>query len=69
MSEPDETAWNAHEEPEEPAVGSWSAVDLDPYLSGQFKSVEPTVLRRDDGREHERVHGLSAHDHGTTTSV
>jgi hypothetical protein len=36
-------------EPEE-ILGSWGAIDLEPYLSGLFKPVEPTVLRRDDGR-------------------
>lgn len=30
-------------------AGSWGAVDLDPYLSGQLRPVEPTVLVRDDG--------------------
>jgi hypothetical protein len=32
------------------ALGTWGAIDLDPYLSGLFKPVEPTVLQRDDGR-------------------
>lgn len=35
--------------PEEPLVGTWSSIDLDPYLNGQFKPVAPTVLVRADG--------------------
>lgn len=31
-------------------LGSWEALDLDPYLSGEVQSVEPTVLERDDGQ-------------------
>lgn len=35
---------------EDSALGSWRPIDLDPYLNGQFATVEPTVLKRDDGR-------------------
>jgi len=31
-------------------ISSWEPVDLEPYLSGRIKPVEPTVLVRDDGK-------------------
>jgi len=31
-------------------AGTWGPVDLLPYLTGQFTTVSPTVLKRDDGR-------------------
>ena len=30
--------------------GSWEAVDLDPYLTGQVQTIEPTVMEREDGQ-------------------
>lgn len=29
---------------------SWEAVDLDPYLSGQVQTVDPSILEREDGQ-------------------
>lgn len=37
-------------DPLEERVSTWLPVDLDPYLTGQVKPVEPTVLLRDDGQ-------------------
>lgn len=36
--------------PLEERINSWSAVDLEPYLSGQVTMPEPSVLRREDGK-------------------
>lgn len=37
-------------DPLEARTGSWEAVDLDPYLTGQVQSIEPTVMEREDGQ-------------------
>lgn len=31
-------------------MGSWDALDLDPYLTGQVQTVDPEILERDDGK-------------------
>lgn len=36
-------------DPLDERLGSWEAVDLDPYLSGQVQPIQPAVLERDDG--------------------
>lgn len=36
-------------DPLDARTSSWEIVELDPYLSGQVRSVEPSVLLRDDG--------------------
>lgn len=37
-------------DPLEERLGSWDALDLDPYLHGQVQEVEPSVLERSDGQ-------------------
>lgn len=37
-------------DPLEARMGSWEAVDLDPYLTGQVQSIEPSVMEREDGQ-------------------
>lgn len=37
-------------DPLEERLGSWDALDLDPYLHGQVQTVEPSVLERTDGQ-------------------
>lgn len=37
-------------DPLDERVVSWEPVDLEPYLAGQLKPVEPTILQRDDGK-------------------
>lgn len=41
---------DAERDPLGERVGSWQAVDLEPYLLGQVSPVMPTVLARDDGQ-------------------
>lgn len=36
--------------PMEERITSWAAVDLEPYIAGQVKMPEPTVLKRTDGK-------------------
>ena len=31
-------------------MSSWEAVDLDPYLSGEVQTVDPSILEREDGQ-------------------
>lgn len=37
-------------DPLEERLGTWEAVDLDPYLSGQVETIAPAVLERTDGQ-------------------
>lgn len=37
-------------DPLDARMGSWEAVDLDPYLTGQVQSIEPSVMEREDGQ-------------------
>lgn len=37
-------------DPLEEREGSWQAVDLDPYLTGQVQTIEPTIMEREDGQ-------------------
>lgn len=37
-------------DPLENRLGTWEALDIDPYLTGQVQTVDPTVLEREDGQ-------------------
>lgn len=41
---------NIKRDPLEERQGTWEALDLDPYLTGQVQTVDPTVLEREDGQ-------------------
>lgn len=50
MPELEEDLSPAGRDPLAERLGSWEALDLDPYLTGQVQLVEPTVMERTDGQ-------------------
>lgn len=50
LEDADEDLPTAPRDPLEERVGTWEALDLDPYLNGEVQPVEPTEMLRVDGQ-------------------